>query len=148
MYSDRQSWANTLDPDEMPQKAVSHQGLHCLPLIQQFLDTTSGSKLYLFKFKNKYGQEFLCPNTCGKYGVLDKYGTWWHTIFLYSDSAKFKSLYTNTKNKNKTEYVQVGLGQLLYGKCPKIWNTLVCFQLKFCFLCSCPLKCLVEWQTA
>ena len=40
----------TVDPDEMPQNAVSHQGLHCLPLIQQFLDKTLGSELYLFKF--------------------------------------------------------------------------------------------------
>ena len=30
--------------------AASHQSLHCLPPIQLFLDTTVGSKLYLFKF--------------------------------------------------------------------------------------------------
>ena len=63
MYLDRQAWANTVDPDEMPQNVASHQGLHCLPLIQQLLDTTSGSKLYLFKFYNKYGKELWCPNT-------------------------------------------------------------------------------------
>ena len=39
--SDRQAWANSVDPDETPQNAASHQGLYCLPLIQQ-----SGSKLY------------------------------------------------------------------------------------------------------
>ena len=39
MYSDRQAWANSVDPVETPQNAASHQGLHCLPLIQQFLDT-------------------------------------------------------------------------------------------------------------
>ena len=50
MYSDKQAWANSVDPDEMPQNAASHQALHCLPFIQQFLDTISGSKLYLFKF--------------------------------------------------------------------------------------------------
>ena len=50
MYSDRQAWANNLDPDETPQVAASHLGLHCLPLIQQFLDTASGSELYRFKF--------------------------------------------------------------------------------------------------
>ena len=50
MYSDRQAWANSVDPDETPQNAASHQGLHCLPLIQQVLYTTSGSKFYLFKF--------------------------------------------------------------------------------------------------
>ena len=32
---------------------ASYQGLHCLPLIQLFLDTTVGSKLYLFKFDIK-----------------------------------------------------------------------------------------------
>ena len=48
-YSDRQAWANNVDPDERLQNAASHQGLHCLPLIQQFLGTTCGSKLYLFK---------------------------------------------------------------------------------------------------
>ena len=50
MFSDRQAWANSLDPDETPQNAASHLGLHCLPLILQFLDTTSGSELYWFKF--------------------------------------------------------------------------------------------------
>ena len=50
MYSDRQAWANSLDPDETPQNAASHLGLYCLPLIQQFLDTSSGSELYCFKF--------------------------------------------------------------------------------------------------
>ena len=50
MYSDRQAWENSVDPDETPQNAASHQGLHWLPLNQQFLDTASGSKLYLFKF--------------------------------------------------------------------------------------------------
>ena len=50
MYSNRQAWANSIDQDETPQNAASHLGLHCLPLIQQFLDTTSGSELYWFKF--------------------------------------------------------------------------------------------------
>ena len=70
MYSDRQAWANSVDPDETPQNAASHQNLHCLPLIQQFLDTPSGSKLYLFKFENKYGKELRCPNTFGKSGRI------------------------------------------------------------------------------
>ena len=39
----------------MPQNA--HQGLHYFSLIQQLLDTTSGNKLYLFKFKKMYGKE-------------------------------------------------------------------------------------------
>ena len=46
-----QTWANSLDPDETPQIAASHQGLHCLPLIQLVLEIKEmGSKLYLFKF--------------------------------------------------------------------------------------------------
>ena len=47
---------------------VSHQGLHCLPIIQLFLDTTLGSKFYLFKFQIKYGKELRCLNAMGKYG--------------------------------------------------------------------------------
>ena len=49
-----------IDRPEKMKNAASHQGLHCLPLIQQFLDTTSGSKLYLFKFMNKYCMELRC----------------------------------------------------------------------------------------
>ena len=48
-YSDRQAWENSVDQDEPPQNVASHQGLHNLPLIQQFLDTTTSSKLYLFQ---------------------------------------------------------------------------------------------------
>ena len=47
MYSDT-GLSKQCRPNEMLQNAASHQGLHCLPHIQQFLDTTS--KLYLFKF--------------------------------------------------------------------------------------------------
>ena len=49
-YLDKQACTNSVDPDEMLQHTASHQGLLCLPLIQQFLDTTTGSTLYLFKF--------------------------------------------------------------------------------------------------
>ena len=49
-YLEGQAWANSVDLDEMLQNVASPQGLHCLPFIQQFLDTKSGSKLYLFKF--------------------------------------------------------------------------------------------------
>ena len=31
---------NSVDPDETPQNAASHQGLHCLPFIHQFLLTS------------------------------------------------------------------------------------------------------------
>ena len=33
MYLDRQAWANSVDPDQIPQNAESDQGLHWLPLI-------------------------------------------------------------------------------------------------------------------
>ena len=36
-YLDRQTLANSVDPDQMLQNAPSDQGLHCLPHIQQFL---------------------------------------------------------------------------------------------------------------
>ena len=49
MYSDRQAGENSVDPNETTQNAASHQDLHCLPQIQQILET-SDSKLYLFKF--------------------------------------------------------------------------------------------------
>ena len=42
--------SKSVDLDEMLQNAASHLGLHCLPIIQQFLDTTMGSKFYLLKF--------------------------------------------------------------------------------------------------
>ena len=35
---DRQASANSVDQDETLHNEVSHQGLHCLPLNQQFLD--------------------------------------------------------------------------------------------------------------
>ena len=35
-YWDRQVLANSVDPDQMPQNAASDQGLHNLPLIQQY----------------------------------------------------------------------------------------------------------------
>ena len=44
--------ANSVDPDETPHlplihhSVASHQGLHYLPLIHQFLDTPLGSKLF------------------------------------------------------------------------------------------------------
>ena len=43
-------WTDCADPDEMLKNMVSYQGLHCLPLIQQFLDTTSVCNMYLLKF--------------------------------------------------------------------------------------------------
>ena len=69
MYLVRYACANSVDPDETPQNATSHQGLHCLPFIQ-LLDTTLGITLYLFRFKIKYGRELRCLNTKGKYNEV------------------------------------------------------------------------------
>ena len=32
-YSDRQTKASSVDPDQTPRHAASDQGLHCLPLV-------------------------------------------------------------------------------------------------------------------
>ena len=37
--------------DQMLKNAESDQGLDCLPLTQQFLDPSTGSKIILFKFR-------------------------------------------------------------------------------------------------
>ena len=67
MYSDRQAWANSIDPDETPQNAASHLGLHCLPLMQQFLTqhrvvncTGSNFKTYMVR---SWGVRILRVNT-------------------------------------------------------------------------------------
>ena len=43
-YSDALAWANSIDPDQTPQNAAFDKGLHCLPLVQKFLDTPPDSK--------------------------------------------------------------------------------------------------------
>ena len=47
-YVHRQAWANSEDPDQTPQNAASDQGLHCLPLIKQFLNKLTDSKMEMF----------------------------------------------------------------------------------------------------
>ena len=64
MYLVWQAWANSIDR----KRGVTSGSIHSLPLIQLFLDTTLGSKLYLFKFLIKYGKGLKCLNTKGKYG--------------------------------------------------------------------------------
>ena len=48
-YSDRQAWADSVDPDKMLHNAASDLGLHCLPLIQQLSDTSAGNRMDLNK---------------------------------------------------------------------------------------------------
>ena len=41
--------SKNVDPDQTPLKAASDQGLHCLSLIQNILDTLAGNKIDLSK---------------------------------------------------------------------------------------------------
>ena len=83
MYSDRQAWVNSVEPDELQQTAVSHQGLHCLSLIQQFLDTTLGNKLFMFKLARK-----LRVSTCDEKFVnsdtnpIHCWENWWWKSYI------------------------------------------------------------------
>ena len=54
----------SVDPDQSPHphSLATDLGLHCLSLIQQFLDTLTGSQIDLFKFYQKYGKDFMCLN--------------------------------------------------------------------------------------
>ena len=69
MYSVRQAGANSVDPEETPQTRVS-SGSTLFATHPAILDTTVGSKLYMFKFYIKYGKELRCLNTKGKYGKV------------------------------------------------------------------------------
>ena len=60
-----QAWAQMVGSDQMLQIVASHQCLHCLPLIEQLLDTSVGSKIDLLKFYNRCGKEIL-----GKCGII------------------------------------------------------------------------------
>ena len=48
-YWNRLARANHVDPDQMPRNVASDLGLQCLPLIQQFLDTSTGSQMDLIQ---------------------------------------------------------------------------------------------------
>ena len=69
-YLDIQAEANSVDPDQILQAAASDLGPHCLLLIQQFFDTPTCSKMSLFKFLDKFGKQFRCPNIYGIYAVI------------------------------------------------------------------------------
>ena len=57
--TDRQAIANSLDPNKTLQNRASDQGLHCLPIIQHFLHSSTGGQTDMFK----YGKELLrCLN--------------------------------------------------------------------------------------
>ena len=48
-YSDRQAYANSVDPDQTPQNAATEQGLHCLPLNKEITTHQYIVKMHLFK---------------------------------------------------------------------------------------------------
>ena len=50
MYSDIQSWAKSVDPDQMLYFAASDLGLHCLPFNHTCLDASPDIQMDLFKF--------------------------------------------------------------------------------------------------
>ena len=50
MYLDRQARAKSVDSDEMLQNVASHHGLHCLPLVNNILNTLAGSGTDSYKF--------------------------------------------------------------------------------------------------
>ena len=41
IHSHRQAWVNSVDYDHVPLNTAFDQGLHCLSLIQQFVDTST-----------------------------------------------------------------------------------------------------------
>ena len=60
-------WINDVDTNRIPQNVAavlqnmaSDQGVHCLPLIHQWLDTATGL-MNLTKSWYKYSKEFRCP---------------------------------------------------------------------------------------
>ena len=54
----------------MAQNAASDQDLPCLPLTQQFLDTSTGSKRDSFKLMDKYAKELMGLNIYRKYSRI------------------------------------------------------------------------------
>ena len=44
-YSDSQDWTNSVNPDQTLQHTGSDEDLYCLPLIQQFLDTSATNSM-------------------------------------------------------------------------------------------------------
>ena len=57
-FSDKQVWANSVDPDQ----TASDQGLHCLPFRLHGLDTLLYGRATLFELKRDYSKFFRCPN--------------------------------------------------------------------------------------
>ena len=76
--------ANSVDPDETPQNAASHLGLHCLPLILL---------------------RPVCPNTYGKYGTIYMFSTVSlnETLYSYMFHFSMKNNVRHSSEGHKTE---------------------------------------------
>ena len=66
-FSDRQVWANSLDPDQTAPRGngieeQSDQGLHCLPFCLHLLEALFYTKATLFDFRVITAKIFWCPN--------------------------------------------------------------------------------------
>ena len=62
-YSDKEAWANSIDPDQTPQirvYTICHSS-------SNVLDTRTDGKMGMFKFQNMHGKVLRYPKTCGKY---------------------------------------------------------------------------------
>ena len=59
-YCDRLALAYSVEPDQMLQTITSDQGLLCSPLIQQFLDLSTSSRMDLCHFQDKYVNLYHC----------------------------------------------------------------------------------------
>ena len=66
-----QAWANSVDPDQMPQNVASDLGLHCLPIIQQFWGMSTGSNIDLYKFKDVLQGIKVSQFILGKYSKVN-----------------------------------------------------------------------------
>ena len=61
-YLDEQDWKNSANPDQVPKNAMFDQGLYCLLIIQQFLDTSTGTCSEMdIQILGYYGKVFKCP---------------------------------------------------------------------------------------
>ena len=94
MYSDGQVGANSVDPDETPLNAASRQGLHCLPLIKQLLDTTLDRKLYLFKILEKVRKGVEVPNAYCAFDIFQKVSFFFFFFVLFGALHR-RSKFTN-----------------------------------------------------
>ena len=69
-------WTNML----LQCKPRSGNAEHCISSVNTvchpFLDNTLGSKLNLFKFKDKYGKELRCPNTLLRVNKVNVSDVW------------------------------------------------------------------------